>query len=430
MITLPTRFLARRGTTASWNSSSTILAPGEVGIDSDTGDARVGNGTATWNGLVSIGYGYIDHGNQSGAVTYQSAAPTHALTLTGNTTITLANPTNGRTVAIFATGTDTYTLTVEGTAVPSGECVAVRVRGAWKVRVIGDATAPTAGTLSSSSITSSGFTLTATGAADETALHATPYSFSTDNGSTWSSWQSSASYAATGLSASTTYTCKHRVRDANGNTTVGTSINVTTSAALTWSTLFADTFAGSAGVINARAVTSGTGTWAKLNTNDIAIDGAGIAKWDTHGQSAEAIVDTVDQARIRWTVVYDLSSHTTGGSGAVVGVGVGTNSATTNQLYVTITCSTSGNNATVSLVDNAAGIWSIAAASGQALTGQPAAGTMVVDIDGTNKTGTVSINGTVIGNITGDTAVTLYTAYLRLTNSTAKADSVTYERYG
>jgi hypothetical protein len=96
-----------------------------------------------------------------------------------------------------------------------------------------DSTPPTVGTLAGSSITSSGFTLTVSGAADETALHATPYRFSTDNGATYSAYQSSAVYAATGLAASTGYTCKHQTRDAAGNTSTGAAVVVTTGVAAT-----------------------------------------------------------------------------------------------------------------------------------------------------------------------------------------------------
>lgn len=95
-----------------------------------------------------------------------------------------------------------------------------------------DVTAPTVGTLAGSAITSTGFTLTVSGAADETALHATPYRFSTDNGATYSAYQSSATYAVTGLAASTGYTCKHQTRDAAGNVATGAAVTVTTGTPL------------------------------------------------------------------------------------------------------------------------------------------------------------------------------------------------------
>lgn len=106
-----------------------------------------------------------------------------------------------------------------------------------------DVTAPTAGTLASSSITDTTFTLTVSGAADETALHAQPYRFSTDNGSSWSAWQTSPVFNVTGKTASTGYTCVHQTRDAALNTSTGSSILVTTGSgapAAFWATDVAD----------------------------------------------------------------------------------------------------------------------------------------------------------------------------------------------
>ena len=93
-----------------------------------------------------------------------------------------------------------------------------------------DTTPPTAGTLAGSSITDDGFTLTVSGAADETALHAQPYRFSTNDGGAYSAYQTSPVYAATGLDPSTAYTCKHQTRDAAGNVSTGTAITVTTAS--------------------------------------------------------------------------------------------------------------------------------------------------------------------------------------------------------
>jgi len=95
----------------------------------------------------------------------------------------------------------------------------------------GDSTPPTPGTIAESGITASGFTLTISGAADAGGLHATPYAFSTDNGATWSAYQASSVLAVTGKSASTSYQCRGRVRDAAGNTADTLMKTVTTGAA-------------------------------------------------------------------------------------------------------------------------------------------------------------------------------------------------------
>ena len=112
----------------------------------------------------------------------------------------------------------------------AGNVSAVLTAQAFTTASGGDVTNPTPGTLASSAITSSGFTLTVSGASDAGGLHATPYAYSTDNGSTWSAWQAGATYNATGLAASTAYQVRHKVRDAAGNEATGTAVTVTTSS--------------------------------------------------------------------------------------------------------------------------------------------------------------------------------------------------------
>ena len=77
-------------------------------------------------------------------------------------------------------------------------------------------------------------TLTVVGAMDDEgrgALAAKPYSFSTDDGTTWSAYQAAATLDVTGLTAETEYACVHRVKDAAGNVATGTAVVVTTTAA-------------------------------------------------------------------------------------------------------------------------------------------------------------------------------------------------------
>lgn len=91
-----------------------------------------------------------------------------------------------------------------------------------------DLVAPVAGSLAASSITTTGFTLGVTGASDAVALHATPYSFTSDDGATWSAYQTAATLAVTGKVTDTGYVCQHRVRDAAGNVSYGARIAVKT----------------------------------------------------------------------------------------------------------------------------------------------------------------------------------------------------------
>lgn len=48
------RIRLRRGLAAGWASSNPILATGELGYESDTGKAKVGDGSTAWNSLVYL----------------------------------------------------------------------------------------------------------------------------------------------------------------------------------------------------------------------------------------------------------------------------------------------------------------------------------------------------------------------------------------
>jgi hypothetical protein len=55
-----TRMLQRRATAAVWNVSAYILASGELGITTDTGIIKIGNGTSTWSELdIAFGSEYL-----------------------------------------------------------------------------------------------------------------------------------------------------------------------------------------------------------------------------------------------------------------------------------------------------------------------------------------------------------------------------------
>ena len=151
-----------------------------------------------------------------------------------------------------------------------------------------DSTPPTVGTLAGSSITDDGFTLTVSAADDETALHAQPYRFSTDNGATYTAYQTSPVYAATRLDPSTAYTCKHQTRDAAGNVSTGTAITVTTSASSTLVIGLSDTFTGADGSLSSHTADTGQ-TWAgslstsqilsnRLKASNVFISNAGVAR--------------------------------------------------------------------------------------------------------------------------------------------------------
>jgi len=51
---MPTRVQVRRGTTAQWNTSNPVLAPGEIGYNTDVKQMKIGDGTSNWSALSYI----------------------------------------------------------------------------------------------------------------------------------------------------------------------------------------------------------------------------------------------------------------------------------------------------------------------------------------------------------------------------------------
>ena len=266
------------GESASYLVTSAVSWPAGLvwSTDPDGGVAPTITGTA----LVSL---FTVGGTTRaimGATFPAAAAPADTTAPTWTATFTMGTPTSSSVVATASalatddSGSVTYEVSYNNAAtwaaiVPSGSnftlagspsttyaTTKLRAKDAagntstpvlsvpsYTMAASADVTSPTVGTMAASSITSSGFTLTVSGAADETALHAQPYAFTTDNGTTWSAYQTSNVYAATGKTAAAGYTCNWRVRDAAGNVSTGTAQTVTTSAAgdttdPTWSATF------------------------------------------------------------------------------------------------------------------------------------------------------------------------------------------------
>jgi hypothetical protein len=49
---MATQIQLRRGTAAQWTTSNPTLAQGEMGLETDTGKFKVGNGSSAWTSLV------------------------------------------------------------------------------------------------------------------------------------------------------------------------------------------------------------------------------------------------------------------------------------------------------------------------------------------------------------------------------------------
>lgn len=240
---------------------------------------------------------------------------------------------NGGTIDLDDTQADGYlvgykvtaTTTIEGVSFTPGSYIFERdssVYGGWTYRTLAapspvadppDTTAPAAGTLSATTTTTEG-NLSVSGALDETALHATPYAFSKDNGSTWTGWQALASYQFTGLTHSTSYTFRHKVRDAELNEKLGTAVARSTATATTWTTYSAEDFQTEAENTLLHGLAPNTGTALAVYTGDVKVTtGATSPDAKVIGQAAGTIAATG-----AWQPAYSIiwtSIPTAGGKG-------------------------------------------------------------------------------------------------------------------
>lgn len=111
------RMQQRRGTASVWLANDPILAPGEIGIESDTNKFKVGNGIDEWSGLD-----YFSAGWESVSVSSNISLEPNINYLVDTSvprTLSLpATPANGDEIHIFdATGTASSN---NITVVPSG----------------------------------------------------------------------------------------------------------------------------------------------------------------------------------------------------------------------------------------------------------------------------------------------------------------------
>jgi hypothetical protein len=90
-----TQIQIRRGTASQWTSANPTLASGEFGYESDTGKAKIGNGSTAWNSLAYQGAGTVTSitagtGLSGGAITTSGtiAIDSTVATLTGVQTLT------------------------------------------------------------------------------------------------------------------------------------------------------------------------------------------------------------------------------------------------------------------------------------------------------------------------------------------------------
>lgn len=162
-----TQIQFRRGTASQWTSANPTLASGELGFETDTGYAKIGNGSTAWNSLpyslaggdiagVTAGTG-LSGGGTSGTVTVSidtsvTADLSTAQTLTNKTltapvinlalnaqtgtTYTFALTDNGKLVTASNASAQTYSIPTNATtAFPVGTQINIIQIGAGQVTI-------------------------------------------------------------------------------------------------------------------------------------------------------------------------------------------------------------------------------------------------------------------------------------------------------
>lgn len=233
------RLLLRRGTAAQWTATNPTLKAGEPGWDATNRVLKVGDGTTPWSGLSGISGGsgtpgVSDHGALSGLTDddhpqylTQSRADGRYASLTALQEAFAVRVADGEdetldgdapvgTVATYTTLADTTVLvdSVSLLTMPGGTTwTFVRERDGWRGYSAGgsaeDTTAPT-GTLTAAT---DGNVLSLTASFTD-AVGVSQYRFSTDGGTTYGTWQNSASSTS---AISAPGTARVQARDAAGN---------------------------------------------------------------------------------------------------------------------------------------------------------------------------------------------------------------------
>lgn len=343
---------------------------------------------------------------------------TYELTATGNTVVTLTGE-PGAQIALVVDPV-TFTVTIEGNAVTEGTFVGHKISTGWVLHpvgggTIGDTTAPTAGTLGVS-VGETTATLTVTGAMDETALHTDAYRYSKDGGTTWTAWMIPATYQYTGLTAGTSYTFRHEVRDAALNTKLGTPVTISTTAAPVWTTVFTDAFTGVADGTALAGRTTETGALTYHTSTTATVTGQ-RAYNGTHGATTFVVIPKTASTSVRLSGAYDVG--TVSGSNGALAIGFTTNGTYNN--YFNFVISHASGTATVSFSELAAGVWT---GSIPTATGHPKTGTFELTYNPVGRSGTLKLNGTQVGTFSGDTTLNPTGFYAYMQNNFAGLDTL------
>jgi hypothetical protein len=211
-----TQFQFRRGTASQWTATNPTLAAGEFGYETDTGFAKIGNGSTAWNSLsyaiqggdisaVTAGTG-LSGGGTSGSVTL--SIDSTVATLTGSQTLTnktltspilntpiVKSPEERLTVsATAATGTVNFDALTQGILYYTSNA-----SGNWTLNVRGDGS----NTLNSILTTGDSITIVFLATQGSTAYYAN--GFTIDGSSVTPKYQGGTAWAAGNASSIDSY---------------------------------------------------------------------------------------------------------------------------------------------------------------------------------------------------------------------------------
>ena len=280
----------------------------------------------------------------------------------------------------------------------AGEVAAVRhFAGAWRVftatpgAVVKDETAPTAGTLTVT-VAPTTATLTVTGALDDTALHTLPYAYSKDAGATWTGWTDAATYQYTGLAQQTSYAFRHKVRDAAGNERVGATVTKSTTKVPVFAVVGKDTYTAADGA-NLAGRTTEVGGFTTVGSGTILNNRIEQGRVTTTINSGFPAPAATNKNPTRATVSYNVGTYT----GSRVKLEVWANTAGTNSTAFAI-----APDGKVAFIPYSSPNWTVAWEGGTAPT-VALTGTMSLEVDPTQGSGSFTVNGTKVATISGPT---------------------------
>lgn len=280
----------------------------------------------------------------------------------------------------------------------AGEVAAVRhFAGAWRVftatpgAVVKDETAPTAGTLTVT-VAPTMATLTVTGALDDVALHTLPYAYSKDAGATWTGWTDAATYQYTGLAQQTSYGFRHKVRDAAGNERVGATVTKSTTKVPVFAVVGKDTYTAADGA-NLAGRTTEVGGFTTVGSGTILNNRIEQGQVTTMINSGFPAPAATNKNPTRATVSYNVGTYL----GSTVRLGMWANTNGTNSTSFSITP-----DGKVAFHPYSSPNWTVAWEGGAAPT-VARTGTMSLEVDAANGSGSFTVNGTKVATISGPT---------------------------